>query len=129
MRTGHRSICRLRFMFHAEYLHEGSTLFVRDGKGKGVGTILKLYTDPQDDVKEEKSLVEKKTKAPDSPGRNEKLKLRRQDRHMQRLTLNRQRTKSDEEMHSDPQTVEGQARMKFDSSSDEDFEKDIAGGA
>jgi len=123
MRTGHRAICRLRFMFHAEYLHEGSTVFVRDGKGKGVGTILKLYPDPEqneenvdDDVKKKKN---KELKAPDSPGRNEKTRMRRHDRHMKRLVLNRSRSESEEEQHSDPQTVEGQARMKLDDCDDE----------
>ena len=117
MRTGHRSICRLRFMFHAEYLHEGSTLFVRDGKGKGVGTILKLYTDPRDDgTEEEKTSLEK---TPDSPGRNTKVKMRRHERRMKRLALNRERSES-EELRSDPETVEGQSRIKLGSSSSSD---------
>lgn len=117
MRTGHRAKCKLRFMFHAEYLHKGSTIFLRDGKGKGVGTILKLY--PNEDLivedtdrKDEGSNKPIVSTLPDSPGRNDKTKKRRQKRHMKIMTLNRARSKSEEEIYSDPQTVEGQARMK-----------------
>eukprot|EP00040_Diaphanoeca_grandis_P004842 m.30335 g.30335 ORF g.30335 m.30335 type:complete len:607 (+) comp16265_c0_seq1:235-2055(+) len=42
LRTGDRSVCRLRFIRYPEFIREGTRIVFREGRTKAVGTITKL---------------------------------------------------------------------------------------
>ncbi len=44
IRTGDRAIVRFRFLQYAEYLNPGSRVLFREGRTKGVGKILHVYS-------------------------------------------------------------------------------------
>eukprot|EP00940_MAST-03C_sp_MAST-3C-sp2_P001016 g1016.t1 len=114
MRTGHRARCRMRLMYHAEYLHQGSTVFFRDGLGKGVGTILSSHPiAPRDKTTESSDRREgeaTKTSA------NDRTRRRRQKRHSSLVAQNLERRVSEDSL-IDEETVEGQGRLRSDTSS------------
>ena len=43
LRTGDRTVCRFRFMYHPEYISVGTTMLFREGRTKGMGKITKLH--------------------------------------------------------------------------------------
>lgn len=111
MRTGHRARVRLRFLFHAEYLHVGSTVFVRDGRGKGVGTILALHAERRVDDDEGTLLPPPKLLRTGSSN-NERTRLRRQRRHKLRVDQSHERDALEASSY-DRETVDGQSRMEL----------------
>ncbi len=42
LRTGSRAICQFRFLFHPEHLQPGQKFVFRDGRTKGLGTVLEV---------------------------------------------------------------------------------------
>merc|ERR1712166_960480 len=64
LRTGDRSTCRFRFMYHPEYINVGSTMLFREGRTKGMGKITKLFvTTAKDEGPQSNRAQRKKEKA------------------------------------------------------------------
>mmetsp|Transcript_36340 Transcript_36340/g.82339 ORF Transcript_36340/g.82339 Transcript_36340/m.82339 type:complete len:384 (+) Transcript_36340:559-1710(+) len=49
LRTGDKAIVTFRFLYHAEYLTIGSPLLFREGRTKGLGRVVELLDDVQDE--------------------------------------------------------------------------------
>jgi GTPase len=43
LRAGDKGIIHFRFMYHPEYLKEGTTILFREGRTKGLGVISKVH--------------------------------------------------------------------------------------
>ena len=43
LKTGSKAICHFRFLYHPEYIVHGSSLLMREGRTRGVGTISRVF--------------------------------------------------------------------------------------
>jgi GTPase len=43
LRAGDKGTIRFRFMYHPEYLKEGTTILFREGRTKGLGVVSKVH--------------------------------------------------------------------------------------
>ncbi|KND01799.1 uncharacterized protein SPPG_03590 [Spizellomyces punctatus DAOM BR117] len=90
LRTGDRAFVRFRFIQHPEYLKEGTRLLFREGRTKGVGKVVRLFTEaealkpnphPQEDVNTARKKPPNNPPSGSSPLAIEKKTSRRHHHH------------------------------------------------
>ncbi|KPA84367.1 putative GTP-binding elongation factor tu family protein [Leptomonas pyrrhocoris] len=50
LRTGDKSLARFHFLYRPEYMKEGQRLIFREGRTKGIGTVTKLMSEPDEHI-------------------------------------------------------------------------------
>ncbi len=43
LRSGEKGLVRFRFMYHPEFLKQGSTVMFREGRSKGMGIVTRVF--------------------------------------------------------------------------------------